>query len=53
MSDTDLSFRDIENLLAEKGIDVSYESVRLWCAKFEPAYVRKLEQKHGGLGDTI
>ena len=26
-----LSFRDIEDLLAEKGISVSYEAIRLWC----------------------
>ena len=29
-----LSHRDIEDLLAERGIEVSYESVRLWCNKF-------------------
>ena len=37
-----LSFRDIEDLLAEKGISVSYEAIRLWCIKFGPAYARKL-----------
>jgi len=26
-----LSFRDIEDLLAERGVMVSYESIRLWC----------------------
>ena len=29
-----LSTRDIEDLLAERGIAVSYESIRLWCIKF-------------------
>ena len=29
-----LSHRDIEDLLAERGITVSYESIRLWCNKF-------------------
>ena len=29
-----LSARDIEDLLAERGISVSYESIRLWCIKF-------------------
>ena len=29
-----LSFRDIENLLAKRGIIVSYESARYWCQKF-------------------
>ena len=48
-----MSFRDIEDLLAEKGISVSYEAIRLWCIKFGPAYARKLKHKHGGLGDTF
>ena len=48
-----LSFRDIEDLLAEKGISVSYESIRLWCIKFGPAYARKLKQRHDGFGDTF
>ena len=43
-----LNFRDIEDLLAEKGISVSYESIRLWCIKFGPTYARRLKQKHGG-----
>jgi len=29
-----LSFRDVEELLAERGVDVSYESVRRWFLKF-------------------
>ena len=29
-----LSFRDVEDLLAERGIIVSYETIRQWCAKF-------------------
>ena len=33
-----LSHRDIEDLLAERGIVVSRESVRLWCNKFGPKY---------------
>src|SRR5271155_62371 len=31
-----LSYRDVEELLAERGVDVSYESVRRWALKFEP-----------------
>ncbi len=34
-----LSFRDVEDLLAERGIIVSYESIRQWCQKFGPAYI--------------
>ena len=32
-----LSLRDVEELLAERGIDVSYETVRCWANKFGPA----------------
>ncbi len=35
-----LSHRDIEDLLAERGIAVSHESIRLWCIKFGPKYAR-------------
>jgi transposase-like protein len=31
-----LSFRDVENLLAERGIVVSYETIRCWCNRFGP-----------------
>ncbi|MEA2094175.1 MAG: IS6 family transposase [Pseudomonadota bacterium] len=48
-----LSFRDIEDLLAERGIDVSYESIRLWCNKFGPKYVKRLKSRHQGFGDTF
>ncbi len=39
-----LSFRYVEDLLAERGIDVSYETVRRWALKFGQAYARKLRQ---------
>ena len=48
-----LSHRDIEDLLAERGIIVSYESIRLWCNKFGPHYARRLKRKHRGYGDTF
>jgi transposase-like protein len=32
-----LSYRDVEELLAERGLDISYESVRSWVLKFGPA----------------
>ena len=40
-----LSFRDVEDLLAERGINVSYETIRLWCQKFGPDYARKLKRR--------
>ncbi len=48
-----LSHRDIEDLLAERGISVSYESIRLWCNKFGPKYARRLKKNHQGYGDTF
>ncbi len=48
-----LSHGDIEDLLAERGITVSYESIRLWCIKFGPKYARRLKRKHQGFGDTF
>ena len=47
-----LSFRDVEDILAERGITVSYETVRQWCLKFGPEYARKLKRRQGRLGDT-
>ena len=46
-----LSFRDVEDLLAERGILVSYEAIRYWCRKFGPSYARKLRRKQGRLGE--
>ena len=36
-----LSYRDVEDLLAERGLDVSYETVRRWVLKFGPAFARR------------
>ena len=47
-----LSFRDVEDLLAERGIVVSYETIRSWCNKFGPAYARSIKKRRGPLGDT-
>lgn len=48
-----LSHRDIEDLLAERGITVTRESIRLWCIKFGAIYARRLKRKHRGYGDTF
>jgi putative transposase len=40
-----LSYRDIEDLLAERGLDVSYERVRRWVLKFGPVFARMLAIK--------
>src|SRR3984893_7059874 len=47
-----LSFRDTEDLLAQRGITVSYETIRQWCRRFGPSYARILRRRQGRLGDT-
>jgi len=47
------SHRDIEDLLAERGITVTRETIRLWCIKFGSLYARRLKRKHRGYGDTF
>src|SRR4028118_409212 len=39
-----LSFRDVEELLAERGIETSYETVRRWVLKFGPLFARNLRR---------
>jgi len=39
-----LSYRDVEDLLAERGLDISYETVRRWVGKFGAAYARELRR---------
>ena len=40
-----LSYRDVEEPLAERGLDISYETVRRWVLKFGPAIARRLRQR--------
>jgi len=40
-----LSFRDVEELLAERGIEVSYETIRCWTIKFGPQIARNLKRR--------
>ena len=47
-----LSLRDVEDLLAERGVIVSYETIRQWSRKFGAEYARKLKRREGRLGDT-
>ncbi|MDR7229908.1 transposase-like protein [Caulobacter sp. BE264] len=39
-----LSLRDVECLLAERSIEVSYETIRCWTKKFGPAIARRLKK---------
>ena len=47
-----LSFRDAEDLLAQRGVTVTYETIRQWCRIFGPAYARTLRRRRGRMGDT-
>ena len=40
-----LSYRDVEELLAQRGLDLSYESIRSWVLKFGPMIARRLRQR--------
>ncbi len=43
---------DIEDFLAERGIEASYESIRRSCLKFGPGFRRRIKCSGGKLGDT-
>jgi len=40
-----LSYRDVVEILAERGIDVSYETVRRWCHKFGPVLAQRMRAR--------
>ncbi|MGK0172763.1 MAG: putative transposase [Gammaproteobacteria bacterium] len=46
-----LDFRDIEDLLAGRGITLSYETLRQWCHTFGPQYARRMKKRRGPRGD--
>jgi putative transposase len=46
-----LSLRDIELILAERGVTVTHESVRRWCLKFGEAFASKLRRRRPRPGD--
>ena len=47
-----LSFRDVEDLLAERGVTVTYEAIRQWCRTFGFDYARRLRRRRGRMGNT-
>jgi putative transposase len=48
-----LSHRDIEDLLAERGTRVSRKAIRLWCLNFGTIYCFRLKRKKLDFGDTF
>ncbi len=47
----DMSFRAVEELLFERGVVLSYETVRRWCLKFGGEYARRLKRRRAQHGD--
>ena len=47
-----LSFRAVEDLLAQRGVLVSYETIRQWALTFGRTYARRLRRRRGQQGDT-
>ena len=47
-----LSLRDVELILAERGIGVTHESIRRWCLRFGADFARKLRRRRPRPGDT-
>ena len=46
-----LSFREVEELMLERGVAVTYETIRPWCAKFGQAYANQLRRRRPRPGD--
>jgi putative transposase len=46
-----LSYRDVEEMMAERGVAVSYETIRVWCGKYGQEYARRLRRQRGFGGD--
>ena len=46
-----LSFRDVEERMAERGVVVSYEAIREWCMNFGAAYAKRIRVQRARLGD--
>ena len=46
-----LSFRAVEELMLARGVVVSYETIRRWCAKFGQAYANQLRRRRPRPGD--
>jgi len=40
-----LSFRDVEELMLERGVDVSYETIRRWVDKFGSTYAKRIKAR--------
>jgi putative transposase len=46
-----LSYRDVQELMAERGVTVTYETIREWCQTFGRAYAKRLKRRVSQSGD--
>ena len=46
-----LSYRDVEELLAARGVVLTYETVRQWCRKFGQPYTKQVRRRYAQTGD--
>jgi putative transposase len=47
-----LSYRDVEEMMFERSVTVSYETIRAWCRKCGGEYAKRLKKCRGPVGDT-
>ena len=47
-----LSFREVEELMLQRGVVISYETIRQWCAKFGQVYANRLRRRRARPGDN-
>ena len=48
-----LSLRDVGDLLAERGVVVSYETIRSWCRRFGPQFAARIRRDRPGAADKL
>ena len=48
-----LSFRDIQEMMLERGVDVSHEAIRLWCLRFGAEYAQPAAAPTGSRGGYV
>ena len=48
-----LSLRNVEDLLHERGVNVSYESVRYWWHRFGSQFANKIKKRRAGLCNPV
>ena len=46
-----LSFRNVEEILVSRGVEVTYESIRQWCLRFGAEYAKRIRARAGQCGD--